>query len=108
MKLKRIVPNVKVADGKLLTLRELSRSKEAPLNRSDDCLRRWITRGVRVHDFVVHLPHLNLGGYMSSIYALRAFLEVLQDISHANTAKLADKLGPPVVALRGDVFRGMG
>ena len=107
--MKRVVPKISLANGKLLTLRELSRSKEAAIVRKADCLRRWIESGVRMQEVIVHLPHLRIGKYYySSLSGLLAFLEVLQDVSHAETAALADKMGPPVVGLRGDVFKEMG
>lgn len=107
--MERVVPVIKVADGKLLTLLELSRAKEAAIHRHPRTLLTWIERGVQIQGVIVHLPHLRIGKYYySGLHCLRAFLEVLQDVTHANTAKLADKQGPPVVALKGDVFKGMG
>jgi hypothetical protein len=104
----RVIPKVLVADGKVLTLKELSRAKDSPIQRSDDCFRRWIQRGVQIGAVIVHLPHLDLGyGLASSVHALRAFLNTVQDISHANTAMLADSLGPPVIVMKGDIFKGM-
>jgi hypothetical protein len=107
--MKRVVPKIRVADGKLLTLKELSRAKDAAITRTDDCFRAWIQRGVTMQGVIVHLPHIRIGKqYFSSLPGLRAFLEVLQDVSHATTARLADSLGPPVVALKGDVFEKGG
>lgn len=107
--MERVIPRINIAAGKLLTLKELSRAKEAAIRRSAECFRIWIERGVQMRIAIVHLPHIRIGNcYYSSLLGLSAFLEVLQDISHANTAKLAERLGPPVVALKGDVFKGMG
>lgn len=110
MKIKRVVPEIRIADGQTLTLRQLSKAKDAPISRSYACFRAWITRGVRSTDeVIVHMPGLEIQGiWYSSVPALRAFLAVLQDYSQATVAKLGDKLGPPVVALKGDVFKGMG
>lgn len=109
MKIKRVVPEIRIADGHALTLRQLGKAKDAPISRSYACFRAWITRGVKSADVIVHMPGLEIQGiWYSSVPALRAFLAVLQDYSQATVAELGDKLGPPVVALKGDVFKGMG
>lgn len=109
-RLDRVVPNIRVADGKLLTLVELSRAREAAISRSADCYRRWIEYGVSMQGLVVHLPHIRIGRiYFTSLPGLAAFLNVLQDVSHSDTAKMAEQLGrSPVVALQGDVFEKGG
>lgn len=107
--MKRVVPKIRIADGQALTLMQLSRAKNAPIVRTHGCFRSWIERGVRYDSVIVHMPGLKLCGvWHSSVPALVAFLAVLQDYSQATVARLGDKLGPPVVALRGDVFEGMG
>lgn len=108
-RLERVVPKINVSAGKLLSLEELSKADGAPIERSSHCFRRWIEYGVTMPGAIVHLPHIRIGRhYFSSVAGLMAFLEVLQDISHSHTARMADQLGrTPVVALRGDVFKGM-
>lgn len=108
--MKRVVPKVKVSDGKVLTLFELSRAKDAAITRSPGTLRVWIERGVISHTgLVVHLPHLRIGKYYhSSVSALAAFLDVLQDCTHSATAALTDAVGPPVIGLKGDPFEKRG
>lgn len=107
--MERVIPRIANTSAKLLTLKELSRSKEAVITRSSECFRIWIERGVKMQTVIVHLPHIRIGNvYYSKVPWLSDFLAVLQDISHANTARLAEQLGPPVVALKGDVFKGMG
>jgi hypothetical protein len=109
-RLERVVPQINVSAGKLLSLAELAKAKDAAICRSSHCFRRWIEYGVAMPGVIVHLPHIRIGRhYFSSVSGLTAFLQVLQDISHANTARMADQLGrTPVTALRGDVFEKGG
>ena len=107
--MKRVVPKVKVSAGPVLTLLELSKAKDAVITRHPRTLLTWIERGVQMQGVIVHLPHLRIGKYYyAGVHCLLAFLEVLQDVTHAQTAALADSLGPPVVALKGDVFEKRG
>ena len=107
--MRRVVPRIRLSSGKLLSLEEISRAKEAAITRTSKCLRNWIERGVVARGVIVHMPHTRIGKcYYSSLPGLAAFLDALQDISHATTASLADKFGPPVVSLKGDVFEKRG
>jgi hypothetical protein len=110
--MKRVQPNVKVSGSEVLSLRQLSRAKNAPIRRSDQTLRSWIERGVTARTCIVHLPFIPLGNggrsYGCSVAALTAFLDVLQDAGSADLLALGEKVGPPVVYLKGDVFKGMG
>jgi hypothetical protein len=106
--MKRVVPRIRIAEGQVLSLYQLSRQKGLPIERSHHCLRRWIERGVKSEQVIVHLPAIRIqGAWHSSVPALVAFLSVLQDFSQATVAALGEKLGPPVMYLKGDVFQGM-
>lgn len=110
--MKRVQPNVRVTASEVLSLAQLSRAKNAPIRRSPKTLRAWIERGVAARTAIVHLPFIPLGlngsYYGCSVAALTAFLDALQDAGSADLLSLGDKIGPPVVYLKGDVFKGMG